>query len=449
MPISSAGLGSGLDVASIVSQLVAIESQPLVNLQNKKIQYEAQISAFGQLRSSVSDFQAAMEKLNTISSLDVYSTSSTNEDIVTATAGSDAEVGSFGIEVVRLAESHKMASAEALDTDTFGGTAGDSVTVQVGSDPLDTVTIDLTTAKTLSAIRDAINDDTDNPGVTATLINGDGGNQKLILTSNDSGEAKALTVSYGGAVDLGFLTLNDIGGDLSLLDSEVNVDGYNITRSSNSVNDVINGVTLNLASADTGNTHTISVERNFGAVTELVQSFADSYDALRAEIKVQRSGQLGSDGTLLSFDRQLSGILNTAATGGAFSYLTEVGVSIQKDGTMSLDTTQLDVALKSNFDDVAQLFAADEEGYANRFYTLAESWLASDGVFDTRTDGLNERISDLDDKAVSVQRSIELIEARYRAQFSALDVLVGQLRATGDYLTSQLDALPGFTFNNR
>lgn len=449
MPISSAGLGSGLDVASIVAQLVAIESQPLVTLQNKKIQYEAEVSAFGQLRSSVSDFQAAMEKLNTISSLDVYSTSSTNEDVITATASGDAEIGSFGIEVVRLAENHKMASSEALDTATFGGTVGDSVTVQVGSDPLDVVTIDLTTAQSLSAIRDAINADVDNPGVTATIINGDGGNQKLVLTSEDSGEARALTVSYGGAVDLGFLTLNDIGGDLSLLDSEVNVDGYNVTRPTNKIDDVINGVTLNLASADPGNTHTVDVERNFGAVTELVQSFADAYDALRAEIKVQRSGQLGSDSTLLSLDRQLSSILNTAATGGEFSYLTEVGVTIQKDGTMSLDTTQLDVVLQSNFDDVAQLFAADEDGYANRFYSLAESWLASDGVFDTRTDGLNDRIDDLDDKAISVQRSIELIEARYRSQFSALDTLVAQLRATGDYLTTQLESLPGFNSSNR
>lgn len=449
MPISSAGLGSGLDVASIVSQLVAIESQPLVTLQNRKIQYEAQISAFGQLRSSLSDFHRAMENLNTISSLDVFTTTSTDQNVVTATAVSGAELGNFNVEVVRLAQSHKLASTEALDTDTFGGTLGDSVTVQVGSDPADAVTIDLTTASTLAEIRDAINADVDNPGVTATIVAGDGGNQKLILTSDASGETNALTVSYGGAVDLGFTTLNDIGGDLSLLDSEINVDGYNITRSSNSVDDVINGVTLDLVSEDPGNTHTVGVKRDFEAVTDLVQAFADAYDNLRAEIKVQRLGQLGSDSTLLSLERQLSGVLNTAAAGGTFSYLTEVGVTMQEDGTMSLDTAELDAVLQTNFDDVAQLFAAEDEGYASRFYTLADNWLAADGIFDSRTDGLNSRIDDIDDKQASVQRNIEIVEARYRAQFSALDVLIGQLSATGDYLATQLDALPGFTYRDR
>ena len=181
MPISSAGLGSGLDVASIVSQLMAIEAQPLNNLQNKQVQYEAQISAYGQLRSSISSFQSAMENLNTLSSLDKSKASSSDTTVVTATTSEGAKAGSYDVEVVRLAAAHKMASSEALDTATFGGVASDSVTIQVGSDPADAVSIDLSTAKTLTEIRDAINDDADNPGVTATILTGDGDNQKLIF----------------------------------------------------------------------------------------------------------------------------------------------------------------------------------------------------------------------------------------------------------------------------
>ena len=442
MPISSAGIGSGLDVTSIISQLMTIESQPLINLQNKQIEYEAQISAFGQLRSNMASFQQAMENLGTISTFELYKTTSADDSVITASAESGADVGSYGIEVVRTADSHKMDSNEAADTDTFGGTGGDSVSVQVGSDPADTVTIDLTTAKTLAEIRDAINDDADNPGVTATIIAGDGDNQKLILTSDSTGEASAMTVSYGGTVDLGLATLNDIGGDLSLLDSEINVDGYNITRASNTIDDVITGVTLNLLTADPGNTHSVNVERDNSAVSSRIQAFADAYDSLRAEIQVQRSGQLGSDSVLLSLERQLQDVLNEAATSGAFSYLTEVGVTMEKDGTMTVDTTSLDAALQDSFDDVAQLFAAENDGFASRFYNLADSWLASDGIIESRTDGLNDRIDGLIDDQINEQRNLEVIEARYQAEFTALDVLIGGLTATSDYLTSQLAALP-------
>ncbi len=442
MPISSAGIGSGLDVTSIVSQLMAIESRPLINLQNKQIKYEAQISAFGQLRSSMASLQQAMENLGTISTLDLYKTTSADDSVITASAESGADVGNYGIEVVRTADYHKMDSNEAADTDTFGGTAGDSVSVQVGSDPADTVTIDLTTAKTLAEIRDAINDDADNPGVTATIIAGDGGNQKLILTSDSTGEASAMTASYGGTVDLGLTTLNDIGGDLSLLDSEINVDGYNITRATNTIDDVLTGVTLNLQSADPGNAHSVNVERDNSAVSSRIQAFADAYDSLRAEIQIQRSGQLGSDSVLLSLERQLQDVLNEAATSGAFSYLTEVGVTMEKDGTMTVDTTKLDAALQDNFDDVAQLFAAEDDGFASRFYNLADNWLASDGIIETRTGGLNDRIDGLIDDQINEQRNLEVIQARYQAEFSALDVLIGELTATSDYLTSQLAALP-------
>lgn len=443
MPISSAGIGSGLDVASIVSQLMSIESQPLISLQNKQSLYETQISAYGQLRSSIAAFQTAMENLSTIESLDKSKASSSSADIVTAITGSGAEVGRYDVEVVRLAENHKMASSEAADTDTFGGVIGDSVSIQVGSAPADTLTIDLSTAKTLSEIRDAINADVDNPGVTATLIAGNGSNQKLILTATDSGQANALTINYGGAVDLGLLTLNDIGGDLTLLDAEINVDGYNVTRSSNTLDDVITGVTLNLLDKDPGNTHSIDVQRDTSAIKNLVQAFSDAYDSLRAEVKTQRSGQLRSDSALLTIERQLSNILNKAATAGPLSYLTEVGLSMQQDGTMTLDSADLQAALDADFDGVAQLFGADGDGYASRFYNLADSWLSSSGLLESRTDGLNARVDDVKDKQLSVERNLVLIEQRYRSQFAALDTLVGSLSSTSSFLTTQLAGLPG------
>jgi flagellar hook-associated protein 2 len=443
--ISAAGVGSGLDIQSIVSQLMAIERQPLQRLQFKQSQLEAQISAYGQLSSSLSNFQAAMEKLGSVSALKVFNGTSSNPDVINVTPTSSAELGSFGVEVVRLAENHKIATQESQDTDTFGGRRNDALNIQLGSDPANTITVDLRPAKTLSEIRTAINDDPNNPGVTATIIHGDNNNQKLILTANDSGAENALTLSTSGRLNLnafGFQTLNDIAGDTSLLDAEFNVDGYNITRSSNDISDVISGVTLNLVSADPANTHTIAIERDLEAVEEAVQSFATAFNELRASIKSLRADQLEADSSLLSIERRIFSVLNNPATGGTYSVLSEVGLSMQKDGTMSLDSSDLKAALQSDFDGVAQLFAADGQGFANRLETLADSWLTTGGLIDSREDGLKARVDDLVDRQISFERNLAIVESRYLAKFTALDALVGQLQGTGQFLTNQLAQLP-------
>ncbi len=444
--ISATGVGSGLDIQSIVSELMAVERQPLERLQVRQSQLEAQISAYGQLSSVLSSFQSAMSQLSTVSALKLFNGTSSNPDVVNVTPTSNAEIGSFGVEVIRIAQNHKMGSKEILDTATFGGRRqNDGLHIRVGSDPANTISVDLSTAKTLSEIRTAINDDPNNPGVTATIINGDNNRQKLILTANDSGADNALSISTSGRVrnrDFDFQTLNDTGNNTSLLDAEFNIDGYNITRSSNNISDVISGVTLNLVSADPGNTYTIGIERDLEAVEEAVQSFADAFNELRASVKSLRAGQLEADSSLLSIERQIFSVLNNPATGGAFSVLSEVGLSMQKDGTMTLNSSKLQTALQTDFDGVAQLFGADGQGYANRLDTLADSWLNTGGLIDAREDGLRERVDDLVDRQIAFERNLEIVEARYLAQFTALDALVGQLQSTGQFLTNQLAQLP-------
>ena len=444
--ISAGGIGSGLDVQSIVSQLMAIERQPLQRLQFKQSQLETQISAYGRLSSALSTFQSAMDDLGSLDALKVFTSSSSNADVIDITASSSANLGTFDTEVVRLAEHHKMSSDQILNTDTFGGSAGDSLTIQVGVDAADIITVDLSTAKTLSEIRTAINDDVTNPGVHATVINGDNGNQKLVLTADDSGQDNALTLSYGGSIastSLNFQTLNNIAGDTSLLNAEIIVDGFTVTRSSNNIADVISGVTLNLVSADPGNAHTLQVNRDLEKVEESVQAFADAFNDLRAQFKSLRSGELEADSSLLSMERMMLSVLNTPAAGSAFSVLSEVGLSMQKDGTMTLSASDLQTALQTDFEGVAQLFAADTQGFANRFSSFADNWLGSGGMLEARTDGLETRIDNLVDRQISFERRLGTIESRYLKQFSTLDALVGQLQGTSQFLTSQLSQLPG------
>lgn len=444
--ITAPGIGSGLDVNGIVSQIMELERQPIQALERRQNQLEAQLSAYGKLKSSLSSFQDAMRGLSTLDAFKNYAASSSHDELLGVAADATASPGNYTVNVNRLAEHHKLGSGEFLDTDTFGGSAGDAVTVQVGSDPASAITIDLSTAKTLAEIRDAINEDVNNPGVSATIINGNNGYQKLVLTSDESGQASALTLNYGGTLDsatFGFQTVNDIGGDLALLDAEVVVDGYLINRSANSISDVISGVTLDLRKAEPGTDIEINIDRDLEATAESVQAFADAYNELRKSIKSLRNGQLEADGTLLQMERQLLGIMNNPPVTGVFKHLSEVGVSVQKDGTLTVDVSRLNSALQDDFSSVAELFAKDGSGYARRFDDLVEGWLGGDGLVQSRTDGLDARIEQFEDRQLAMERRLEQVEARYLAQFSALDSLVSQLNGMSNYLLQQLAALPG------
>lgn len=451
--ITAAGVGSGLDVESIISELMTLERRPLELLQAKQSTYEAQLSAYGKLKSALATFQDAMDELGSLSAFQVYTAASSDESVFTATAASSAQPGSFSLEVVRLAERHKLASTEFNATDTFGGAAGDALTIQVGSDPAVTLTVDLSSAKTLAQVRDAINNAADNPGVTATIINGNNGNQKLVLTAEESGQASALTLSYGGSVSaatFGFQTVNDIGGDLSLLDAELVVDGYTVNRSSNDITDVIDGVTLNLTKADPGVPHTLTIGRDTEAVSASVQAFADAYNELRSTIDSLRSGTLEADGTLRSIEVRLRNVLSTAPVGltGSYSDRTEIGLTFQKDGTLALDQSLLDTALATDFSGVAALFGDPAEGYAARLESLVDGWTQTDGLLQHRSDGIQDSIDSLEDRQAQMEYRLQLVEGRYRAQFTALDTLIGQLTATSNYLTQQLAALPGASSND-
>ena len=443
--ISVPGIGSGLDVQSIVSQLMDIERQPLQRLQIRQLTIEAQISAYGTLSGSLATFQDAMDKLASESALKIISATSSNPDVVTVSTGDSPELGSFSVEVVRLAEQHKLASQDTANTATFGGRGNDRLFIQVGTDPANTLTVNLRNEKTLAEIATAINTEPNNPGVTANILNVDVNTQKLILTSNDTGAENALSISTRGNVnpaDFGFQTVNDIGGNLALLDSEVKVDGVSITRPNDEVSGVIAGVTLNLVKADPGNTHTIEIGRDIDALRSAVQSFADAFNTLRSQIRAFRDGELSGDNALLAIERRIFSVLNRSVTGGAYRVLSEVGLEMQREGNMTFDQSKLDAALEADYDSVVDLFAADGKGFANQLASLAEGWLGSDGLVDARQDGLRARAEDLIDRQIRMERNLELVESRYRTQFSALDTLVSQLQNTSQFLTSQLALLP-------
>lgn len=435
--ISAAGIGSGLDVESIVTQLMAIERQPLNLLSEQKSQLQTQLSGYGQLRSALDKFQTAMDNLGSLDKFKVYTATSGDEDAFTATASSSASTGNLAIEVQNLAVAHRMGSASFTDRDTTAiGNAGDEMTITVDGGSF---TVDIG-GQTLEGIRDAINQASDNVGVTATILQENDSSFRLVLSSDETGTANAINLSYanGGSPITDPLTMTTT---VAAEDAQILVDNsYTITRSSNAISDAIQGVTLNLKAETTGAVN-LNVSRDVEEVTGSVQSFVDAYNTVRSTITSLREGNLAGDNALLSIERQIQSVLNTPASSGTYQYLVQVGVSVDKNGTMSVDTGELETALQTDFSAVADLFAADGDGYAYRLEEVARTLLQTDGLVDSREEGINTRIDGIDDRSASLEQRLTLVEDRYYAQYSALDTLISQLNTTSSYLTQQLASL--------
>jgi len=451
--LSSAGIGSGLDVNSIVSQLMVLERRPLDVLQQKKEDIDSRISAYGNLKSALSTFQDAMQQLSTPAALKIFTATSGNDSVFTATASETAAASTFGIEVIRLAERHKFASNEELDTYTVGGKNNDALEIQVGSDPANTLTVDLSTARTFSAIKDAINGDPANPGVTASIVFGNNGNQKLVVTAADSGSANELSFSYLGKVkasDFGFQEVSNSGGNAALLDAEIEVDGYAVTRGSNTIDDVITGVTIDLHSADKNTVYALDIERDTTAVADNVQAFADAYNEIQTAIDGLRDNELATDSLLFSIENGLRNIMNSPASGlpSGLSYLGEIGVTFSREGVLTVDAADVESALTNDFNAVSELFSTTGQGFANRLDTLVDGWLAIDGLIDGRTDSLDSSKRLLETREESLEYRMSQIEARLFAQFSQLDTLISGLQSTSSFLTQQLSQLPTYGNNN-
>lgn len=442
--ISSPGVGSGLDVNGIITKLMAIESIPMQNLQKRQSGLQNEISALGQLTSSLSTFQTAMQGLTT-AQLQARTATSADNTKFTATAAGGAAAGTYQIEVVSLAQAQQMASAAFADsTTTTVGSTGDTMTIQVGASTSNAFTV-TTGGQTLTQIRDSINNAADNKGVTASILHTDAGYQ-LVLSSNQTGTANALTLSFQDSSGAAITDPLSLATTQAAADAVIDVNGQQATRSSNTISDVIQGVTLSLVGTNaSGVTTALTVAQDPAGITSAVQGFVDAYNALHKTLGDLGSKALSGDSTLSLIQSQLFGVINTPATGvsSTYSYLASIGVSIQKDGTMALDSTQLSTALSTDPSGVARLFTDTTQGFATRFGNLAQQLAAPGGIVDGETQGLNSQIGFLQTQIDNQQVRLTAEQQSLRRQFSALDALLGTMQTTSNFLTQQLAALPG------
>ncbi|MCP4302009.1 MAG: flagellar filament capping protein FliD [Gammaproteobacteria bacterium] len=453
--IVSTGIGSGLDIAGIVQSLVAAEGQPVeLRIGQNEAKAQSKLSAFGSLKSALSDFR---DKLDAMKSADKFLTRraiSANEDVFTATAGTTALPAQYDFEVVQLAQAQKLTSGAFADADTVVGTG--TLTLGLGGVTAD---IEITDENnTLSGIRDAINDSIDNPGASATIVNADSGSY-IILTADKTGIANEITVTQtggdGGLSALEYdpgLGLNSLTESIAAQDALVRIDGLDVASSTNTIAGAIQGVTLEVLAGTQGSTEKITIENDEVAARSLVEDFVASYNALvntldlltDYDAETESAAPLLGDATVRGIREQIRRELSTTVDdiNAPFGTLAEVGIETQLDGTLSVNDGQLSDVLGEDFVKFGQLFSTTD-GFATRLYDLADGFLKSDGIIETRSAGLKTQIDGFSDERDSLNERLASLETRLLRQFNALDSLLAQLNSTSSFLAQQLDNLPG------
>ncbi|MDE2600365.1 MAG: flagellar filament capping protein FliD [Rhodocyclaceae bacterium] len=452
---------SSIDVNSLVSQLMTVEQRPLTVLDAKEAGLQAKISAFGTIKSALATLQTSIAQLAKSTTFTARTATSSDPTVLSATAGNAASNGNYSITVNKLAKFNTVRSNDAYTalTNTFNtGT----LSISVGGGAAKTVTIDAND-NTLSGIRDAINNA--NAGVTASVIN-DGTNQRLVLTSKSMGSDGAIKVTASedgvatGSFALTGLTYDESSpsGNPSMVQTQaadnasLTVNGLTVTRSSNTVTDVVTGLTINLTKE--GNT-TLSVAKNNTDVMTVVNAFVNAYNDTVKQNKGltaydatnKTAALLTGDATVRSIQSGLADMLQSSVKNlsGGITSLVDVGIELQKDGTLTLNTAKLTAALNDPNKDVAGLFSqttAGNQGVAVRFNNWLNQTLAAKGAIGSRVDSFSSSISSLDDQRTALQARLVTIEARYRKQFSALDSLISSMSQTSTFLDQQLANLP-------
>lgn len=478
--ITSQGVGSNINIAGIVGELMQIERIPLDRLEAQKTSFDARISSLGSIKSSLSAFQSALLSLTTSSGLQPSSASSSNTAFVTASGTSNAVTGNYSLEISNLASRQKLVAAGQADsTAAIGAGASTTLTIDLGTisgtlntttghyDPgatFDTgatasfdVVID-SSNNTLEGIRDAIN--AANQGVTATIVNdGDAANPyRLVLSSTESGVDQSITIAVDPAGDPALIALLDhdptgtqnLSETVSAANAAFTVDGIAITKSSNTVTDVIQGVTLGLVAETTGPV-TISVSQDTAETTSIVENFITAYNDLRELINKETAAGIGdAEAGVFAGDSATRSIYNTlrdemiqaptGLTSTTYTNLSSIGISFQADGSLALDSAKLSAAIQDDSDSVSELFSS-ADGYATRLDGILSDMLKFGGTIDTRTDGYKDRIDTLEDRIVYMEDRLARTESRIRARFTALDVLVNSMSTTSSYLSQQLEIL--------
>jgi flagellar hook-associated protein 2 len=470
--ISSAGIGSGLDVNSIVTQLMAVERQPLTDLQATAATYQTQLSAFGQMQSLVSSLQDAAAPLFNADSFALSNAGSGDPSSVTATTTTKAVPGIYSVSVSSLSATQSIVSAAGVYSDANAVVGTGSLTVRLGTwnagqtaftpkAGSSDITIPIGASEnTLAGIRDKIN--AANAGISATVVT-DAGGARLALQSSSPGAANGFRVTVAdddgaNADGTGLSTLaydpGASGAQMTLAQAAANtqatVNGIAVSSSSNTLDGVIDGITFNLSKVTTQPV-TVNVTRNTDAIKTMVASFVTAYNQLNSFLAqathydptTKQAALLQGDGTTTGIQNQLHALIGQkSGASSAFATLSSIGVQVQKDGSLKLDDATFATAV-ANLPELTKalsnvdLTTPANNGFGKRFDVWTTGLLQSNGALPGKTTAIQSRITSNQKDQDAMTDRLSQIEARLRAQYTALDTTMSQANALAKYVTQQ------------
>ncbi len=450
----SLGVGSGMDLGSLVAQLVAAERAPKqtqITTQQSKVAVE--ISAMGSLKGVLGSLQSSLSPLKLAPSFDVFAAKSSDEEVFTAHASASAPSGSYDVKVLQLATAQQLSSGAFEGAESAVGTG--SLTLAVGEESF-TIEID-SESSSLADIRDAINGAEDNTGIRATIVNGTNGAAHLVLTAQATGASNAITVSASGG-DGGLDALVYSADETSnytvvreALDAEIELAGVLHTSASNTIKEAVDGVTLTLLKADPDNTLSLDISRNLDTLTTRINAFVTQYNSAASTMAslqsydptTKKAGALLGDPLLRNIESNLRRELGRSIDGltGDYTTLSSIGITMNVDGKLQLDQAKLREAMAADFQSVQRIFSS-ESGIAVRMDAIISPHLSADGSISVRNKSLDDRTKRLEDDQAALDARMKVLEQRYMKQFTALDSLLAQLQSTSAYLGQQLANLP-------
>ncbi|NNS67624.1 flagellar filament capping protein FliD [Escherichia coli] len=454
--ISSLGVGSGLDLSSILDSLTAAQKATLTPISNQQSSFTAKLSAYGTLKSALTTFQTANTAL---SKADLFSATSTTSSTTafSATTAGNAIAGKYTISVTHLAQAQTLTTRTTRDdTKTAIATSDSKLTIQQGGDK-DPITIDISAANSsLSGIRDAINNA--KAGVSASIINVGNGEYRLSVTSNDTGLDNAMTLSVSGDDALqSFMgydasaSSNGMEVSVAAQNAQLTVNNVAIENSSNTISDALENITLNLndvtltITQDTSKAQT-AIKDWVNAYNSLIDTFSSltKYTAVDAGADSQSSsnGALLGDSTLRTIQTQLKSMLSNTVSSSSYKTLAQIGITTDpSDGKLELDADKLTAALKKDASGVGALIVGDgkKTGITTTIGSNLTSWLSTTGIIKAATDGVSKTLNKLTKDYNAASDRIDAQVARYKEQFTQLDVLMTSLNSTSSYLTQQFE----------
>ncbi|AGW94940.1 MULTISPECIES: flagellar filament capping protein FliD [Cupriavidus] len=463
--ISSLGIGSNLDLNTLLQNLQTAEQAPLTAITNQAKSYQTKLSAYSQVQSVLSAYQAAAKKLSDAATFGAVKAAVGSADVMSVTTAANAVPGNYSITVNTLATAQSLVSGNVADQKAAIG-GGEIVfdfgeALATGGAATSTKKVTIPAGSSLEGMRDAINKA--GIGVTASIVNdGSASPYRLVLTSDKTGTQATMRVSSTDAALNNVIAfdpaaaagVNKMEQKVPPANATLKINGIDVVSQSNTVVDAAQGVTMNLAK--TGTTSLV-VTRDNEAIKAAIQGFVTAYNNIQSTAKsltafdtdAGTSAALTGDTTLRAIQSRLRSMLGGAMDDGNGGKVTliDIGVTFEKDGTMKLDDTKLTKALNTNLGGVTNMFSstANAGGLGKQASDYIDGLSKTDGALKAAQDGITKTLKGLEDNYNRVEDRVNATVERYKAQFTQLDLLVAQMNRTSSYLTQQFSALNNTT----